>query len=445
MLSLADAKKKLDTLKATGNTKATIPKPQDLNAIQKKIEATRKKVELHKQSNADVLSEEDYSTSRSYSSRDEEDDDDGFLVRGYDKEREGPLANLGDSQSGYSDEEEDEEEEEDDLASMTLDSQSESQEEKPPVRPKSNKRQREAKEAPNKLLQEAGKQPRPSEQVRALRAERKANQKKQASSGGNKKAKTDVLLASLTEEMEREQRREQLSNTLSAQIREYEKLRQIASDALLQAQTEVVRLEEQERSLAIATVFVLDQKKLSEDYDDLKNKATTLAETERQLNVRAHELDEKEKEFEQKTHDVNQQFVAESGQKVQEIARATEELERKKEAFEKRVAEINQQQQQQQVTVANGVGSSTKPTNNLDAFIDEMHRINQNTVTKETFATIVPTVLMNNFATLALRPNPPTYKVRSTTNSQYIILDIESTEGVPLFRQVISKQIYTLK
>lgn len=426
-LSLADSNKQLDLLlKASNRTSA--PDQKDLVEKKKKIDAARKQIELNKQSNADVLSQESYSSDESHSSLSDKD----FIVKDFDEEREGPLANLSDSMSGYSDH--DDEEDDDNENSMTLDSQSGDEEQQQDVRPikkrQDKKRKREKQimtEEQLQLLKKAGKMPRPSDQVRAMQAERKADKKR---------AKKDML-SSLNEEMEIDKRREQFSNKLEKQIREYEKLRQVASNAFLEAQTEVVRLEEQEKSLSVATMFVLDQEKLSEGYAALKKKEDEFAEKARLFEVRELDLAAQELAYTKKTEEATLQFTEMTDNRVKELRVQTMELERQKEALEKKAKEIA-------ATIPLST-TTTKSTNNLDAFIAEMHRINQNTVSKEVLTSIISPLLMANFGVLALRPNAPTYKVFSTSNNQFIIIDIESAEGAPVLRQVVSKQLYTIK
>lgn len=448
MNSLAEAGKKLQSaLHAQSkplSTKLVLPKKKDSEALQKKNDEARKQLALLKQSNADVFSDnedESRSSSQSYSS----DEDDDFIDRGCKDERKGPFADLSPSNSAYSDED-DEEDEEEEGASMTLDSDSDNDDCK-------KKKSKKSKKVAEPIVKRAAKRPLSSEELQAMHAAQQENEKRH---------KTE----SVKEDEEREKRLNQLNMTIKVNIKEYEQLRQVAINALLQVQDEITVLEEKEKSCASATLFVLDQHKVNEQDRATTQRATALAEKERafaeqerlfalkaqeqehQLQLKLEALESREKLFAAKQDDVLAQFSQQSEHQMKELDARAKELDKK----EKMLATmpVQAQQQQQQPLQKNGIfpGSINNTNNNLESFIGEMHKSNQNTLAKEMLNAIVSPVLMSNIASMALRSNTnnaPTFKTYSTSNSQFIILDVQNTEGCTLLRQVVSKQLYSGK
>lgn len=433
MTTLADAANKLKNAQTTiSKAKTTLapnfglPRKQDSRVLQKKVEEMRKQVALAKQSNADVFSDvegDSRSSSESYSS--EEDD---FIDRGCAAEKKGPFADLSPSHSGYSD---DDDEDDENNNSMTLDSDSEKEIETP----------------------RAAKRPLSSEELKSMHIAQQENEKRRRlnEEGDSLDAKEKRLI--------------QINTTIKNNIKGYENLRLVVNDALLKTQQEIAVLEEKEKSCSAASVFVLDQGKVAERERALVNEEAVLEEKKRAFELKCKEREaafivEQESKFREReavhaererihqlkceeTKAAVERFTQESDRKLEEYELKRQELEKKEKALATTPTQPPQQQQQLNL---NKSGSAPNNGNNLDAFISEMYRANQNTITKEMFNAIVPPALITNMANMAFRyNNAPTSKTYSSSNSQFILIDIQGADGVPLFRQVVSKQLYNIK
>lgn len=411
MTTLAAAGKQLEEI----NKKKSIL-PKKVTKVEKatlaKINEVKKQINLNKQSNADIFSQDSGSCSS------EEEDD--FIDRDCEEEKHGPLAHLSSSSSGFSLEEEDD----DDNGSMTLSSESEEKEKEKPWRA-------------------AGKRPRSLEEIRAA-----------TQSVESKKRKIDVN----TEQDEKLRRMEQLSITLKANIREYERLRQVTSNAIQQVEEALVQLEAKEKSCEKATLFVINQDQVKKDDEALKKREQKLKEADEALQKREQTLFERVEGLDQRDTQMRnetKEMTERLNQKTEELAQREktiavnqeiavnqfkEESDRKLKELDQKAAELEkrekvlQQQPQQQPKLSI-----------LEGFRAEMHKTQQNTLTKEMLMNIMPPVLMSNITTLTLRANTPIYKTYSMSNGKYILLDIENAEGMPLLSQVIAKDLYNVK
>lgn len=422
--SLAAAGQKLRALNNKKVVSPPLPKKKTKSdtgneQIQKKIEETRKQLELERRSNADMFSEESYTSEDSHSSEESESYGD-FIDNHCEEECHGPLADLS-SQSGISG---NEEEEEDDEESISTDLRSED-------------------DAPNSVKQPS-KRPRPLDQLRQIMAEQKKSEKKR---------KIDAYAQQKLEEEDKYKRMQQLELTLDINIKEYERLRQIATDTLKQTQLEIARLEEAESREKTQLLFVLDQQRLEELSQSLRKKEAVLNEEKQAIEVReklivekqeasskqfATECDARMKELEQKEQELaakSEEYTKNCLEKSKQLDHRAEELEKKEKALLNTTTTTT--------TSKNGmlVGSS----NILEGFITEMRKTNQNTLSKEILGTIISPHLMNNIATLALSAKAPQFKTCSVSNSQYIIVEVEAQDGTVLLRHTVSKQLYNVK
>lgn len=208
-----------------------------------------------------------------------------------------------------------------------------------------------------------------------------------------------------------------LYSAISCNIQELERMNTLVLENLKKVEEATARLQEKENARVEESLFVLDHDKRKKDLD-----------------VRATRLDKREADV----HQLEEQLrlrVVDTDKREAELKLAVDAAHQLEEQLVTRATEIERQEK---------LATKAKPVvAPLESFLAEMHKSNQNMLSREDMCAIVPSNLLCNLAYLAGRHH---FKYHSVSNSQFLILEVTNAEsGHLVMRQIVSKQLYNGK
>lgn len=211
-----------------------------------------------------------------------------------------------------------------------------------------------------------------------------------------------------------QERATHLYNATAINIQELERMNVLVLENLKTVEEATARLQEKENARVEESLFVIDHDKRKKDLDQ---RELALKQREEEIVAQVTALEKREEELRltvAAAHQLEEQLVA----------RATELEKQEKSAVAK-------------------AKSTLAVVTPLEGFLAEMHKSNQNMLSREDMCAIVPSNLMCNLAYLGGRQH---FKYHSMSNSQFLIVEVTNAEsGHLVMRQIVSKQLYNGK
>ena len=390
-----------NTMHATKTVKQPYPLPSETRQLQKEVKAARKQLakqtntmtSCHEEDDLDDLSEDSSNSSGSLSN---------FVARDCEEERNGPYANLDattDDEDDYYNDDEDNSMD----ASISGDVSSE-----------------ENRQTKKRKLDTVVATPPVTEGLKPLALKCPRLSMPQAR----------LQTAKLEKNGLDEERLNRINNTLVMNIKEYETVQSKATAAIRLAEERLAELEEKENHQVQDSLFVVNRTKVVEDLErqdvQLKQKQEALEKQQDDLLLKMDDYAKQQQHLQIQT---------------EELAKLKKELQEKMLDLEKREKAMSTKPTHTTQPTHPALSASGSKNVPLEAFINEMHRLNQNMATREE---LQANLHGNVLCALAYHAGKQPVKYHSFSNSQYLVIEVAHGEtGQLMLQQIVSKQLYS--